>query len=257
MQKLLRRSPPGSPLLLCSSSVNPHFLSPYPFKNNPKSPTFKPLSLPSNPSLGFYAKATSVIASEFMPVSHSAAFYSRPCVNFLPTSSFSTKPSAFSSHRFSGGTGGGGSYPVCRCSVEDGKDLQRPWVVLKGMRSGSRLAWLHSAAGNNGDDKGTVVDEVEEESENGAEEAEKPAKIQRRTRSLGGNNAVSGLVESPDLLTIPGVGPRNLRKLVEKGIGGVADLKQIYRDKVTTLVSKLLFFVSVLCLISLILGFYC
>ncbi|CAK9177534.1 unnamed protein product [Ilex paraguariensis] len=36
---------------------------------------------------------------------------------------------------------------------------------------------------------------------------------------------------SPDLLTIPGVGPRNLRKLVEKGIGGVAELKQLYKDK--------------------------
>ncbi|KAK9110039.1 hypothetical protein Sjap_018099 [Stephania japonica] len=34
-----------------------------------------------------------------------------------------------------------------------------------------------------------------------------------------------------DLLAIPGVGPRNLRKLVDKGIGEVADLKQLYRDK--------------------------
>jgi hypothetical protein len=33
-------------------------------------------------------------------------------------------------------------------------------------------------------------------------------------------------------MEIPGVGPRNLRKLVEKGIGGVAELKQSYKDKV-------------------------
>uniref|UniRef100_A0A2N9ESG6 DUF4216 domain-containing protein n=1 Tax=Fagus sylvatica TaxID=28930 RepID=A0A2N9ESG6_FAGSY len=32
-------------------------------------------------------------------------------------------------------------------------------------------------------------------------------------------------------MEIPGVGPRNLRKLVEKGIGGVAELKQSYKDK--------------------------
>ncbi|KAI4321194.1 hypothetical protein MLD38_034606 [Melastoma candidum] len=35
-----------------------------------------------------------------------------------------------------------------------------------------------------------------------------------------------------DLLAIPGVGPRNLRKLMDKGIAGVAELKQLYRDKV-------------------------
>ncbi|XP_021748863.1 uncharacterized protein LOC110714621 [Chenopodium quinoa] len=236
MQKLLRRSPPGSPLLLCSSSsssssVNPLFLSPYPSKTL-KKPCFKPLTISSNFPLGFYAKPTSVIASEFMPVSNSAVFYSRPCINFIPTSSFSTKASSFSSQRFSGG---GGSCRVCRCSVEDGRDLQRPWVVLKGMRNGSRLAWLHNAAGS-GDDKGMVAGEVEaeaevEEREDRAEEGEKPAKMQRRTRGLGGSSSVSGLVESPDLLTIPGVGPRNLRKLVEKGIGGVDDLKQLYRDK--------------------------
>lgn len=37
---------------------------------------------------------------------------------------------------------------------------------------------------------------------------------------------------NPDLLAIPGVGPRNFRKLVQKGIQGVAQLKQLYKDKV-------------------------
>ncbi|RDY14460.1 Deoxycytidine kinase, partial [Mucuna pruriens] len=36
---------------------------------------------------------------------------------------------------------------------------------------------------------------------------------------------------NPDLLAIPGVGPRNFRKLVQKGIAGVAQLKQLYKDK--------------------------
>ncbi|KAL6620292.1 hypothetical protein ACP70R_035431 [Stipagrostis hirtigluma subsp. patula] len=47
-------------------------------------------------------------------------------------------------------------------------------------------------------------------------------------RRLRGGNAAVGSVE---LLAIPGVGPRNLRKLVDKGFEGVAQLKQLYRDK--------------------------
>lgn len=39
------------------------------------------------------------------------------------------------------------------------------------------------------------------------------------------------LVEVPDLLTVPGIGPRNMEKLVAKGIGKVEQLKQLYRDK--------------------------
>ncbi|MCO5582181.1 hypothetical protein L7F22_036071 [Adiantum nelumboides] len=38
-------------------------------------------------------------------------------------------------------------------------------------------------------------------------------------------------VKMPDLLTVPGIGPRNMEKLVAKGIGGVAELKQLYLDK--------------------------
>lgn len=39
------------------------------------------------------------------------------------------------------------------------------------------------------------------------------------------------LAASADLLTIPGVGHRNMQKLMMKGIGRVSELKQIYRDK--------------------------
>ena len=50
---------------------------------------------------------------------------------------------------------------------------------------------------------------------------------ERRQRGRG--DAAMG---SGELLAIPGVGPRNQRKLVEKGFDGVAQLKQLYRDKV-------------------------
>jgi predicted flap endonuclease-1-like 5' DNA nuclease len=39
----------------------------------------------------------------------------------------------------------------------------------------------------------------------------------------------------PDLLTVPGIGPRNLEKLMAKGIGKISELKQLYVDKVCPL----------------------
>ncbi|XP_074334127.1 uncharacterized protein LOC141671710 [Apium graveolens] len=61
-------------------------------------------------------------------------------------------------------------------------------------------------------------------------ELEEKRRWNRRQR--GNEGGVAGLIaKSPDLLAIPGVGPRNLKKLVEKGIGGVAQLKRIYKDK--------------------------
>lgn len=68
------------------------------------------------------------------------------------------------------------------------------------------------------------------EKEQGLEEKQ-PLRLNRRQR--GSSFTVGGaLAGNPDLLTIPGVGPRNLRKLVEKGFAGVAELKQLYKDKV-------------------------
>jgi len=54
---------------------------------------------------------------------------------------------------------------------------------------------------------------------------------ERRMRG-GGNAAAAAVGTSIELLAIPGVGPRNLRKLVDNGFEGVAQLKQLYRDKV-------------------------
>ena len=47
----------------------------------------------------------------------------------------------------------------------------------------------------------------------------------------GGDTEKKAKVE---LLSIPGIGPRNLRKLADKGFQGVAQLKQLYKDKVMT-----------------------
>ncbi|XP_042434281.1 uncharacterized protein LOC122020425 [Zingiber officinale] len=52
----------------------------------------------------------------------------------------------------------------------------------------------------------------------------------RRVRGGGSLNPPSA--RSLELLAIPGVGPRNQRKLVDKGFEGVDQLKQLYVDKV-------------------------
>jgi len=59
------------------------------------------------------------------------------------------------------------------------------------------------------------------------EEGEKGRAVPER-RQRGRSDALAG---SGELLAIPGVGPRNLRKLMDKGFDGVAQLKQLYRDK--------------------------
>lgn len=105
--------------------------------------------------------------------------------------------------------------------------------MLKENRSGPRVAWFHTSFS----DKGVSVSAMKSEDnvDNGGRDDVKPIKYNRRNReSLGGDgggNAPPLLPGNPDLLTIPGVGPRNLRKLVENGIGGVAELKKIYKDK--------------------------
>jgi hypothetical protein len=93
-----------------------------------------------------------------------------------------------------------------------------PWLRFGG--GGARRGMLCSAeAARRGGDE-----EAEEERRVGRAAAERGLR--------GGNAAASGSVE---LRAIPGVGPRNLRKLVDKGFEGVAQLKQLYRDKVCVL----------------------
>lgn len=151
-----------------------------------------------------------------------------------------------SSPRLSYGSGSGGSSSYrcrnCRCaigSVVNGGPARvrvRAWAVFKENRCGSRVAWFHTSFS----DKEVSVSAMSDNSEiggdgGGGDNDEKPVKVNRRNRGSltagGGGGAPPLLPGNPDLLTIPGVGPRNLRKLVENGIGGVAELKKIYKDK--------------------------
>ncbi|KAM0864446.1 hypothetical protein ACQ4PT_043903 [Festuca glaucescens] len=92
-----------------------------------------------------------------------------------------------------------------------------PWLrCVGGARRGMCCSLEASRRGGDGDSE-----EEEKRRGDGARAA-----AERRLR--GGGSAVAG---SGELLTIPGVGPRNLRKLVDNGFEGVAHLKQLYRDK--------------------------
>lgn len=59
----------------------------------------------------------------------------------------------------------------------------------------------------------------------------RPFSLRLNRRQKGPTTSSSPSPSNPDLLAIPGVGPRNFRKLVQKGIAGVAQLKQLYKDK--------------------------
>lgn len=124
--------------------------------------------------------------------------------------------------------------------------------MFKDRRFGSQSAWFHTgsnaifaaADGLESSDKGLGESCAEDgggEGEKSLTEEkteEKPLRLHRRQKGSSSSASSSGgssvMAESPDLLTIPGVGPRNLRKLVQKGIGGVAELKQLYKDKVVS-----------------------
>ncbi|KAF5204744.1 Deoxycytidine kinase [Thalictrum thalictroides] len=131
----------------------------------------------------------------------------------------------------------------CRCSFDVTTTSMasgvRAWPGFK--ENWSRSAWFNTKS--DGGFQGVSVEssgvknlETEGGEENDYEddkEKEKPLRLQRRNRGSSSSSGSSGcgLPGNPDLLTIPGVGPRNLRKLVDKGIGEVADLKQLYKDK--------------------------
>ncbi|PHT50222.1 hypothetical protein CQW23_09969 [Capsicum baccatum] len=127
---------------------------------------------------------------------------------------------------------------ICRCSLDTAPTV-RAWVIMK-QSCGSRTsaAWFGTVASASGSEKGVPVTSAEEgekdsdNEENVSSSVEKPvlaARLHRRQR--GGGGGEGAVLASPDLLTIPGVGPRNLRKLVQKGFMGVDQLKQLYRDK--------------------------
>lgn len=122
-------------------------------------------------------------------------------------------------------------YRTCRCSIDGGiRSTNRAWVGRTGTwralfcsESNVGLSTVNATAGAVGESEGDSDGEDEEEKD------EKPVRMSRRSRSSNGSGEFVG---NPDLLKIPGVGLRNQRKLVDNGIGDVAELKKLYKDKV-------------------------
>ncbi|GMH00336.1 hypothetical protein Nepgr_002175 [Nepenthes gracilis] len=249
MQKLLRRSPPY-PILL-STPANPSlFLTPqnrpqnrrdflcvFPYATkNSVNGCFIPSGFKreGNRKTLFTVKP---LEQQIMPAA-ATSFQVPPCVGRLASDSFSSELST-TSFRLATAR----CCRICRCSLDDSANYHIPSVVLKAVRSGSRLAWLHTAAAEGSESavEGSRISEecdwssfeedgvLQGEREKGFNSEEKAVKLSRRQR--GSSNGVSVFPGNPDLLTVPGVGPRNLRKLVEKGIAGLAELKQLYKDK--------------------------
>ncbi|KAJ7982755.1 Deoxycytidine kinase [Quillaja saponaria] len=105
---------------------------------------------------------------------------------------------------------------ICR-RVLDSRTPTRAWVVCKDGRNGSRPSWLH-----------TTTDGSFSMAAKCSEKGSLSPSLNRRQKVSSTSGAIPA---NSDLLTIPGVGPRNLRKLLNKGIAGVSELKQLYKDK--------------------------
>ncbi|KAA8538656.1 hypothetical protein F0562_028264 [Nyssa sinensis] len=250
MQKLLRRSPSRPIFSTTANSPTPSFSLPFTTTtkgNRFISPGFINRNKETNfLSLGFKNKSRSFLLLVPPPKSKMRAatnFHIRPSSSgsAIAAAALSKKPTAASS-RFPSTN----SCCICRCSIDNTVPV-RAWAVFKETRTGSRLAWFHTAS-----DKGLPVAAaaaaedakiLEAGVENGGESEkglsvsagseEKPRRLHRRQKGSSNSSGVgvAALPGNPDLLTIPGVGPRNLKKLVEKGIGGVGELKQLYKDK--------------------------
>ncbi|XP_010521145.1 PREDICTED: uncharacterized protein LOC104800120 [Tarenaya hassleriana] len=229
MQKILCRSTTCSTPILCTqaNSFSTSFLS---LKSTAKSDVlsvgFKSASQSTNPSLSSTPKA-------FSPCHLPSLAMAPTALAGIPTAGsvfsgylhMNRVPRTPPSTRFTVTCCGTG-----RFSIDGGiRNPSRAWVS----RTGTWPVWFHSGSqdglttpataaeasegvkGSDGDEKGP------------SEKDEKSMRMNRRNRGSS-----SGAVEgNPDLLTIPGVGPRNLRKLVDNGIGGVAELKKLYKDK--------------------------
>eukprot|EP00252_Welwitschia_mirabilis_P002770 TRINITY_DN12751_c0_g1_i1.p1 TRINITY_DN12751_c0_g1~~TRINITY_DN12751_c0_g1_i1.p1 ORF type:complete len:556 (+),score=88.72 TRINITY_DN12751_c0_g1_i1:234-1901(+) len=93
--------------------------------------------------------------------------------------------------------------------------------ILKNRKGGARFLCSNRKAGEGTEENGeSKVEDVCE-----GEGTKAKVRVQRRR----GTAVISP--ESADLLSVPGIGLRNMQKLVEKGIGKLSDLKQLYRDR--------------------------
>ncbi|KAF4373682.1 hypothetical protein F8388_010710 [Cannabis sativa] len=216
MQKLWRKSP-----ILCTPLCTSPTLAPFSFSIHKNS---IPLAF-KNPSL---SSSSSSLSSSVFPMPTASSFASGAAL----AGSFSkTRASTVSSRFAAVAAAASRNGSICRCSTGNRAPF-RAWVACKnGRRPGHRAAWLQTAVeGTKKSEEGLVCfsDGEGGEAEKGSEE--KPPVRSHNRRQRGSSSGGGGLTDNPDLLTIPGVGPRNLRKLVEKGISGVAELKQLYKD---------------------------
>jgi hypothetical protein len=203
MQKLLQRPTCSSsssipPLLSSSTSTNTVTVSalflPLPTKPSSSIHFLHTMNAPSNPTIGV----------------------SFPLIN-------KSLPSSSSSRTYS-------SYVRSKCFFPP-LTLTRHTTTTNTRRT---LPWLplrHSSFHNhsqNDDDDSSVLQHT---NPSPTSSSSTTFRLNRRQKSSSSSPESSN---PPDLLAIPGVGPRNFRKLVQKGIQGVAQLKQLYKDKVAT-----------------------
>ncbi|KAK4256249.1 hypothetical protein QN277_009137 [Acacia crassicarpa] len=174
--------------------------------NNPSTHLFSLSSLAHYFPSNFHTMPSSV------RLSHSLAFSLTKKKPFALNSSISS--------RYFTTLAGSRRFGACRYVVEEAK----AWVLvnkdgINGTRAWSSLSSDKSVGG------GDIGGEV---SSSSVASDDKALRLNRRQKGLCSSFEVP---LNPDLLTIPGVGPRNLRKLVRKGIAGVVELKKLYKDK--------------------------
>lgn len=107
----------------------------------------------------------------------------------------------------------------------------RGFRATKGLRSQDKGGVFDGVSYEEKKGNGDGESETEEENEEGLNE-NKPELAENSSSRAIHRRQKAVVAANADLLTIPGVGPRNLRKLVDKGFAEVAQLKQLYRDKV-------------------------
>ncbi|XP_050212370.1 uncharacterized protein LOC126663294 [Mercurialis annua] len=217
MQKLLQKGPCSTPILCTSSSQT---LNLFKFRHKPTSSyhslsTGFPSFQPQTPIFSLSHKPSSSMPTVAPPLSGTSSSYSG-CV---------PKKTNIIRTNYSG--------TICRCAAIDRKNNRvslkvpfRAWVVV-------RPAWYHTAVVEDGSPVSAAAKAAVEGMESEDNEDGEDAKVEKGTVRVSNRRQRSEVLENAnaDLLTIPGVGPKNLRKLVEKGFQGMAELKQFYKDK--------------------------
>uniref|UniRef100_A0A2P2JLE1 Uncharacterized protein MANES_18G103500 n=1 Tax=Rhizophora mucronata TaxID=61149 RepID=A0A2P2JLE1_RHIMU len=212
MQKLLRTSADFSSSSSFCTSVSASFFSLLAFNNRPTKAngflpfTSKPFTSISMPASTAFAVVADGVGSSLAAAGHSGA----KSASFVPPT---------------------GANCARRCTIDNKavvtatKTPFRGWVAV-------RPFWYCTVAGTDRPVTAAAAayaSAVEGlKSSDGDKDDEKEDKVVRLNRRPKGSGE---MVSNADLLTIPGVGPKNLRKLVEKGFRGMMELKQLYKDK--------------------------